>query len=131
VNVYVLDTHGLLLWVFQEWAFTRLGQAIMDLAGQYMAEIIIPAMALAEALPYVAKYSHRRQTIPGFIDDVEARDYFRVEPMGLQHVRLLPQLGGIRELHDRMIAAHAVALGAPLMTPDEDIRASGAVECVW
>jgi predicted nucleic acid-binding protein len=49
----------------------------------------------------------------------------------LKQVLLLPQLLAIPEMHDRIIAAHAITNDAPLMTDDHQIRESGLVECRW
>ena len=129
--MYVLDTHALMLYWFQTWALPRLARSILEQGEQYMTELVVPTMALVEALRLVPQYSRGATTIPEFLDEVEARDYLRVEPMGIEHVRLLPQLEGIPELHDRIIASHAVALDAILLTPDQNLRGSSLVECVW
>jgi PIN domain nuclease of toxin-antitoxin system len=131
VRVYVLDTHALLLWVFHDWALSRLVQGIMELGQDYSVELIVPAMALAEALLQVHRYSHGRHTIEEFLQDVRSIPYWSVEAMGLEHVMLLPRLAGIREMHDQMIVAHAVIRDALLITPDHNIRESGLVETVW
>ena len=129
--MYVLDTHALMLYWFQTWALPRLARSILEQGEQYMTELVVPTMALTEALRLVRQYSRGATTIPEFLDEVQARDYIRIEPMGIEHVRLLPQLEGIRELHDRIIASHAVALDGILLTPDQNIRGSGLVECAW
>jgi len=131
MRCYVLDTHALLLVMFQRWAMTKLGRAIIELGEDYVAELVVPTMALVEALRVVGQYSRGKTTIPQFLEDIEATHYLRIEPLGMDQVRLLPQLEGIRELHDRIIAAHAVAADALLITPDQQIRDSGAVETAW
>jgi PIN domain nuclease of toxin-antitoxin system len=131
VTAYVLDTHALLLASFQTWALSKLVQAVIELGQDYSAELIVPAMALAEALQQIRRYARGRYTAEQFLEQIEATDYLTIEPMGYEHVRLLPRLAGIREMHDRMIAAHAVYRTALLITPDHNIRESGLVETVW
>ena len=121
-----------MLGLYQPWALERLGQAVFELGHAFTLEIVVPAMVLVESIPLVRPYSRHGHTCEEFLTQVvEELAFFRVEPFGFQHARLLPELEGVPELHDRMIASHAVALGAPLLTPDQELRQSGLVECVW
>lgn len=47
------------------------------------------------------------------------------------HALLLPRLTAIPEMHDRIIAAAAIALDAPVVTKDRAIHASQDVRTVW
>jgi PIN domain nuclease of toxin-antitoxin system len=54
-----------------------------------------------------------------------------IEPITVEDLRLLDHLEPIPELHDRLIAAVALRLRAPILTFDPQIRACTEVTCVW
>ncbi len=111
---------------------TRLGRAIFEMAQDYQAELVVPTMALVEAELEVRKREPRtRRSFGEFIAAIMEADYMRIEPLGTDQVLLLPQLLVIPEMHDRIIAAHAITNDAPLLTDDHSIRVSGLVECIW
>ncbi len=132
MRTFVLDTNAILRMVFFPRELTRLGRAIVEMAEDYQAELVLPAMALAEMELEIRRRPRTiKQTFSEFIGAVMERDYLRIEPFGTEQILLLPNLLGIPEMHDRMIAAHALTNDAPLMTSDQTIRSSGLVECVW
>jgi predicted nucleic acid-binding protein len=127
----VLDTVALLAMVFEPHELTRLGRAIVDLAEDYQAELVLPTFALVETEREIRRRKRIRQTFSELLAAVMDRDYLRIEPLGTNQVALLPTLLAIPELHDRIIVAHAITNDAPLMTSDHVIRESGLVETVW
>jgi PIN domain nuclease of toxin-antitoxin system len=131
VRTFVLDTVALLAMVFEPHDLTRLGRAIVDLAEDYQAELVLPTFALVETEREIRRRKRIRQTFSELLAAVMDRDYLRIEPLGTNQVALLPTLLAIPELHDRIIVAHAITNDAPLMTSDHVIRESGLVETVW
>ncbi|HVA23790.1 MAG TPA: PIN domain-containing protein [Chloroflexota bacterium] len=131
MRTFVLDTSGLLPAMFDSKDLTRLGRAIIDLAEDYQAELVVPTFALVEAELQIRRSKRIRQTFQQFLAAIMERDYMRIEPLGTEQVALLPTLLAIPELHDRIIVAHALTNDAPLMTSDHVIRESGLVETVW
>ena len=132
MRTFVLDTCGLLPAVFRVKDLTRLGRAIVDMAQDYQAELVVPTMVLVEAEREIRRRQERtKRTFGEFLAAVMEAEYVRIEPLGTEHVALLPTLLGIPELHDRIIVAHAITNDAPLMTSDHVIRDSGLVETVW
>jgi PIN domain nuclease of toxin-antitoxin system len=131
MRTFVLDTNALLPIMLRTKELTRLGRAIVEMAQDYQAELVVPAMALVEAELEVRRDKRIRQSFPEFLAAIMERDYMRIDPMGMEQVAVLPTLLGIPELHDRIIAAHAITNDAPLMTRDHVLRESGLVECIW
>ncbi len=131
MRTFVLDTMAILRIVFLTKELTRLGRAIVEMAQDYQAELVIPAFALAEMELEIRRRKSIRQTYSEFLAAVIERDFIRIEPLGTDQLVLLSRLHGIREMHDRIIVAHALTNDAPLMTDDHVIRESGIVECVW
>ncbi|MHB8618092.1 MAG: type II toxin-antitoxin system VapC family toxin [Chloroflexota bacterium] len=128
---FVLDTNALLRAILQPQALTKLGRAIIELADEYQAELVVPSFALVEAQHELPRFGRGKTTPERFLEVVTSSGQVRIDPLGLDQVRLLPRLAGIRELHDRIIVAHALTNDAPLMTADVAIRESGVVETVW
>jgi predicted nucleic acid-binding protein len=110
---------------------TRLGRAIIDMAEDYQAELVVPVMALAELQHELPHWKRVKQSFREVLAVVLERDFIRVEPFGTEQLRLLPDLLAITEMHDRIIVAHAITNDAPLMTSDHAIRDSGLVEAIW
>lgn len=114
---------------------TRIGRAIVETAQEYYNELVLPTMALCELELELRKRERARRRphapFPTVLATLMEADYIRIEPLGTEQVRIMPDLLAIPEMHDRIIAAHAVSNDAPLMTTDRQIRDSGVVECVW
>jgi PIN domain nuclease of toxin-antitoxin system len=126
-----MDTCALRRAVFYPKELTRLGRAIVELAQDYQAELVVPTFVLVEMELQIRRRRQIPQTFPEFLEAVMRAGYIRIEPLGTDHVALLPTLLAIPELHDRIIVAHAIANDAPLMTSDHAIRDSSLVETVW
>src|SRR6266567_6951608 len=95
--------------LFEPEELTRLGRAIIDMAQDYQAELVLPTMALCELELEVRKRNRKRVRVS--FDEVLAilmeADYIRIEPLGIEQVRLIPNLLAIPDMHDQIIAAHA------------------------
>jgi PIN domain nuclease of toxin-antitoxin system len=126
-----MDTCGLLRAMFRPKDLTRLGRAIVELAEDYQAELVVPTFALVEMELQIRRDKRIRQSFAEFLAAIVERDYMRIEPLGTEQVALLPILLALPELRDRIIVAHAITNDAPLMTSDHVIRESGLVETVW
>ena len=62
---------------------------------------------------------------------IDEADTLRLSDLGRTQLELLDRLPEIPEMHDRLIAAEAAALGSPVVTRDPDIAASPQVESIW
>jgi len=59
------------------------------------------------------------------------RPPYRIEPITVEDLRLLDELDAIPELHDRLISATAVRLGAVVVTRDPEIHNCALVKSLW
>ena len=59
------------------------------------------------------------------------RPPFHIEPITVDDLRLLDRLDAIPELHDRLMAAVALRVGASILTCDPLISACPEVHCIW
>ena len=127
---YVTDTHSL-LWYFARPKLLGPGAAAafaQVAAGE--AGLIVPVIVLAELIfaleskPQSADWdlvmSHLQAS-----PNVTIADWTLARTLDLRHLRAIP------EMHDRLIAAEALARGATLITRDQAITASGLVPVVW
>jgi predicted nucleic acid-binding protein len=127
---YVTDTHSLLWYLYD---IPRLGsnaRAAFDAVSVGDATLLIPAIVLAEMVYTVERRRHDID-VGKALDLIADADNLRVLPFGLEDARALIALTEIAEMHDRMIAAAAQALGVPLITRDEAIHRAGVVRCMW
>ena len=126
---YVTDTHSL-LWYFARPKLLGPGAAAafaQVAAGE--AGLIVPVIVLAELIfaleskPQSADWdlvmSHLQAS-----PNVTIADWTLARTLDLRHLRAIP------EMHDRLIAAEALARGATLITRDQAITASGLVPVV-
>jgi len=105
-------------------------KALFEQAEQGVAEIIIPAMVLAE-IGYLAE--------KGKIDaDLEkVKQYFHSHknvtelPLTFEIIKTAFSIDDIPELHDRLIAATGKELNIKIITNDYEIQASEHVKTVW
>ena len=64
-------------------------------------------------------------------DELEKGPQFILTPMNAEDILDFEKDSSVSEMHDRMIVGVARRLGAPLLTADRNITASGLVEIVW
>jgi predicted nucleic acid-binding protein len=125
---FVIDTHAL-FWY--ELADPQLSAAAaFREAEQGQADLIIHPVVLAE-MYYIMRKLALDDEFASYIDFVAGNPLYRVEPVTLADIRLIPKFTEIPEMHDRLIAIQAHRLGASVVTRDRDLRASPQVRSVW
>ncbi len=132
-GVAVLDAHAL-IWSLE--GNPRLGSAARSLMEDPDCRLIVPAIALAEALHVVAR---GRTSIPSAADllsDVASDPRVTVAALDMEVLTLSVPLIGVTEMHDRLIVGTALREAASaypvvLLTCDSDIAASGLVPIGW
>ena len=104
--------------------------SIFNLAEAQQAVIIVPAIAVAEMYYLSSKVGHPMASA-ALLEELDSLHGIAVSTLGRTHLELLDQLPDITEMHDRLIAAEALALGAPLLTRDAILTGMAQVETVW
>ncbi len=112
---YVTDTHPFVWYLADDARLSSDARMAFDRADSGEATIIIPAIALAEAV-YLAE-KERIETKTDLI--------FGIVENALNHRVYLS------EIHDKSIVATARHLGFELITKDGKIRDSGYVPTIW
>ena len=119
---FIADTHAL-WWYFQSpERLSAAASAVFRLAETGNATVVVPAIVVAEFYYLSAKLGSPLE--PSAL--LEALD--SVTGIELSELGRFPE---VPEMHDRLIAAEADALGAPVVTRDEALTASERVATVW
>jgi PIN domain nuclease of toxin-antitoxin system len=129
--VILLDTH-VLIWASMEAnRLSKLAQAAIDRAKQKeelaIASITLWELANAIARGRIETFATVRAAVEEFIVGVEVKELTpEIVAIAAQFPETYP-----RDPADRLIGATARAFGMPLVTKDERIRSSRAVETIW
>ena len=127
---FVVDTHALWWYLRSPERLTTAASAVFRLAETGNATIIVPAIAVAEFYFLSAKLG---QPIPpsDLLAALDAVGGIELSDLGRAQLERLERFPEIPEMHDRLIAAEAAALDAPVVTRDETLTASVQIETVW
>ena len=127
---FVVDTHALWWYLRSPERLTTVASAVFRLAETGNATIIVPAIAVAEFYFLSAKLG---QPIPpsDLLAALDAVGGIELSDLGRAQLERLDRFPEIPEMHDRLIAAEAAALDAPVVTRDETLTASVQIETVW
>ena len=127
---FLVDTHTL-WWLLQ--SSPRLSPA----AGSIIREarggngtIVVPAIVIAEL--YHLSVKERQPISPAeLMADLASEDWIELTDLGRAQLEYLDRLPEITEMHDKLIAAESIILGAPLLTRDGLLLESPNVETIW
>lgn len=131
---YVADTHALLWYLADDKRLSRAARRAFGEAENGHAHIVIPSVVLVEAVLLMQRQRVPEDTLRKVLalsDDPAANIY--VVPLDVAVAREFASFGpvAIPELPDRIIAATARYLGAPLLTADPAIAETDLVQVVW
>lgn len=130
---YILDTHAL-LWFLE--GNSRLGENAKNILSDPNSELILPAIALAEAAWIVER---GRTSIPSVVElfnAVNSDPRLVIYPLNEKVIKETLSLLTITEMHDRQIVATVLVLASQeenvsLLTCDQNITESALVLIVW
>ena len=127
---FVVDTHALWWYLRSPQRLTPAAAAVFRLAETGNATIIVPAIVIAEFYFLSAKLG---QTIAPsvLLQLLTAVGGIELSDLGRAQLERLEQFPEIPEMHDRLIAAESMTLGAPVVTRDEILSTSPQVETIW
>jgi len=127
---YVTDTHPLLWYLAGDRRLSQAAEATFDEAESGAALVVVPAIVLAETIRVVEK-KRLLLEFDGVLRAIQRSSNYRVLPLDMAVISILPKLTILSELHDRIIVASADLLGAPLITCDSAIARSGYLKIIW
>ena len=94
------------------------------------AVLIVPAIVVAEVY-YLSVKTGERLPPSDLLRVIDTSDSLNLADLGRTQLEMLDRLPEIPEMHDRLIAAEALALGVPVVTWDPVIAASPQVQSIW
>jgi PIN domain nuclease of toxin-antitoxin system len=130
---YVIDTHAL-IWFFED--DTRLSSAVKAVLLNPDSQLILPAIALAEAV-WIIDRGKTSIPDPGYLFDAVLNDpRITVYPLNPAVILETLHLDVINEMHDRQIVATALVIqkqgqNVTLMTCDRNITQSAVINVLW
>ena len=127
---FVVDTHALWWYFKSSDRLTAAADAVFRLAETGNATIVVPAIVVAEFYFLSVKLG-QPITPSGLLDALATVDGIELSDLGRPQLQKLDLFPEIPDIHDRLIAAESVTLGAPVLTRDETLIASNRVETVW
>ena len=127
---YILDTHVLYWYLRSPDRLSPAANAAFALAETGNAELVVPAIVIAELYYLSAKLGQPLSPME-IMDTFDEVDGMILSELGRAQLERLDQFPEIPEMHDRLIVAEADALGAAIVTRDNTLRSSESVPTVW
>jgi PIN domain nuclease of toxin-antitoxin system len=131
--IYVTDTHPLVFFATGD--LRRLSSRCMRIfrrAEEGRDHVHVPVICFFELAMLVERGRiHSRLDFDAWHELVDQQPGLPIEPLVWDDIREARGLAGLIDPFDRLIAATAVRLGAPLLTSDERIQSSGLVQTIW
>lgn len=127
---YILDTHAWFWYLEYPSLLSPAADAALRLAAAGGAQIIVPAIVVAELYYLTIK---RGDPMPpaSLMANLDRSREFRFSPLGQAQLAKMGEIHGVTEMHDRLIAAEALVWQAPIITNDEELRRSGVAATIW
>ncbi len=132
-NKYLIDTHALIWYMEKNRLLGVDAKAVFD---DHASELILPMIALAEAVDVVGKNRTKVISVTDLLDRVRRDPRFKLYPLTFAVLHQSFSASAVPEMHDRLIVAtvlHLQSLGhkVALLTKDSSIVASALVSVVW
>jgi PIN domain nuclease of toxin-antitoxin system len=132
-NKYVVDTHALIWYLEGNPKLGNSAKAILDAPD---SEMILPMIALAEAIDIVCKKRTTILSVADLLNDLATEPRIRIYPLSLGILSESLSAMTIPEMHDRLIVATALHLQrlnhkTAVLTKDPAIIASALVTVIW
>lgn len=130
IPVYVADTHALFWYRQDPSKLSPAADAVFRLAYAGGARILVPAIVIAE-LYYLTRKLGAVQSPSDILAGINGSREMVFSGLGQDDLVNLEKVNDVPEMHDRLICAAALAHGAAIISKDETLRSSAAVETIW
>ena len=130
---YILDTHAL-IWHLE--GNKLLGAAAKRVIDDPASELVLPIIALAEAVFVVEKGRTAIPSVKDLLNDVKADARIEIHPLNEDIRDESLSLTAVPEIHDRLIVATGVHLqtrgeNIKILTKDNEIVLSKILKVTW
>ncbi len=130
---YVVDTHAL-VWFLE--GNSRLGENAKNILSDSTSQLVLPAIALAEAVWIVERGRTSIPSVVELLNAVNSDPRLVVYSLDKAIIQQTLSLSAITEMHDRQIVATVLILASQgetvtLLTCDRNITASKLVSISW
>ena len=131
---YITDTHAL-IWHLQSHAnLSSKAQTIFDDADNGEVVIFIPTIVLVEIIYLTEKGRIAQDLVQSVLQLLQSgSSNYQIAPLDLSTVQSLAQISRavVPDMPDRIIAATALTLSAPLLSRDSAIAQSAQIQAIW
>ncbi|PZO41493.1 MAG: twitching motility protein PilT [Pseudanabaena frigida] len=130
---YILDTHAL-IWFLEGNA--RLGLTAKEILSDSSSELILPAIALAEAVWIVSRGKTSISSVEALLKVVKQDKRVSIYPLDSDVIEKSINFTSINEMHDRQIVSTALMVEGQgnrvaLLSCDQNICTANLVRIVW
>ncbi len=130
---YVIDTHTL-IWFLE--GNNRLGIEAKAILSEPTSELILPAIALAEAVWIVERGKTSIPSVTDLLTVINADPRITIYPLDQAVINQTLNILSINEMHDRQIVATTLLLQnqeekVALLSCDINITESGLITVIW
>ena len=127
---FVVDAHTLWWYIKSSPRLSSAAADVFAMADTGSAALIVPAIVVAEIF-YLSVKTGQPLPPSDLLRVIDTSDSLTLSDLGRTQLEMLDRLPEIPEMHDRLIAAEALALGVPVVTRDPVIAASPQVQSIW
>lgn len=132
-NKYIVDTHAL-IWFLE--GSPKLGIDALAVLSNSGSDLVLPMIALAEAIDIVAKGRTKLPDVTSLLNDVLADHRIELLPLSLAILQQSLFATAVPEMHDRLIVATAMWLKqlghqVAILTKDQSILDAALIPVVW
>ena len=127
---FVTDTHALWWYFRSPERLSAAASAVFQLAETGNAILVVPAIVVAEFC-YLSVKLGRPLEPSAFLATLDSVGGIELSELGRAQLERLDRFPEVPEMHDRLIAAEADAIGAPVVTRDAALAASTGISTIW
>lgn len=127
---YVIDTHVLIWYLAEPTKLSARAKEILEASERDEAQIIIPAIVLAELYFWNGKFKVFAD-FRKLYEELRSQSRFDFVSFEPHDVLDFEANASVPEMHDRIIAGLAKRLNVPLLTADPLVHAAGITKLAW
>ena len=127
---FIADTHALWWYFRSPERLSAAASAVFQLAETGNAIVVVPAIVVAE-LYYLSVKLGRPLEPLALLEALDSVSGIELSALDRPQLEKLSRFPEVPEMHDRLIAAEADVIGAPVVTRDEALAASTGISTIW